>query len=133
MCLCVCCVRSVCVCVCVYVCVCCVCVCCVLVLQTMPCSTKHIVWTNAVLVCICCIVQGMCLKPLLAVTVIHCWSSGFLTTSCSTWSPKWLVGTHCTSTGPPTAYWGWTSTWVGGAGNGVGVNMGGYGVVDEWE
>ena len=48
-------------------------------------------------------------------------------------SPKWLVGTHCTSTGPPTAYWGWTSTWVGGAGNGLDVNMGRYGVVDEWE
>ena len=45
-------------------------------------STKHIVWTNAVLVYMCCIVQGMCLKPLLAATVTHCWSSGFLTTSC---------------------------------------------------
>ena len=102
---------------------------CVLVLQTIPCSQHctHCV-NQPVLVCMCCIVQGMCLKPLLVVTVIHCWSSGFLTTSCSTRSPKWLVGTHCTSTGPPTAYWGWTSTWVGGAGDGVEVNIGGV----EW-
>ena len=49
---------------------------------------------------------------------------------------KWLcacVSVHVVVTGPPTAYWGWTSTWVGGAWNGVDVNMGGYGVVDEWE
>ena len=39
----------------------------------------------------------------------------------------WLVGTHCTSTGPPTAYWGWVLTWVGGVGEGVDVNMGGWG------
>ena len=86
------------------------------------------IYTNTVLVCMCCIVQGICLRLLLAVTVIHCWSSGFLTTFCSTRSPKWLVGTHCTSTGPPTAYWGWTSTWVGGTGDEVEVNMGGV----EW-
>ena len=109
------------------------CVCCVLVLQTMPCSQHKTHWSNTVLVCMCCIVQGMCLKPLLAVTVIHCWSSGFLTTSCSTQSPKWLVGTHCTSTEPPTVYWGWTSTWVGGAADGVEVNMDGVVWVDEWE
>ena len=50
------------------------------------------------------------------------------------------VNQHCISLyvlysarniGPPTAYWGWTSTWVGGAGDGVEVNIGGYGVVDE--
>ena len=98
-------------------------------LYCKPChapSTKHILSTKTVLVCMCCTVQGMCLKPLLAMTVIHCWSSGFLTTSCSTQSPKWLVGTHCTSTGPPTVYWGWTSTWVGGAGDEVDVNIGGW-------
>ena len=66
----------------------------------------------------CSIVQRMCLKPLLAVSVIHCWSSGFLTTSYSPRSPKWLVGTHCTSTG-------WTTNSV----LGVDVNMGEWG----WE
>ena len=100
----------------------CVCVCvCAVSLYCRPCyasSTAHFVWSNTVLVCMCCIVQGICLKPVLAVTVIHCWSSGLLTTSCSPRSPKWLVGTHCTSTGPPTAYWGWTSTWVGRVGLG---------------
>ena len=60
-------------------------------------STAHIVWTNTVLVCMCCIVQGMCLKPLLAATVIHCWSSGFLTTfSCQvpSFSPLVLLADH---------------------------------------
>ena len=90
-------------------------------------STKHILSTKTVLVCMCCIVQRMCLKPLLAVSVIHCWSSGFLTTSYSPRNLKWLVGTHCTSTGPPTAYWGWTSTRVGGAGDEVDVIIGGWG------
>ena len=48
-------------------------------------------------------------------------------TSCSTRSPLWLVRTHCTSTVPPTVYWGCRSTWVGGPGGGVDVNM------SEWD
>ena len=88
-------------------------------------STAHIVWTNTVLVCMCCIVQGMCSDcyPLLVLRL----PNDFLFNS----EPKVARWTHCTSTGPPTAYW--TSTWVGGAWNGVDVNMGGYGVVDESE
>ena len=59
----------------------CVWVCCVLVLQTTLCEPT-------LLVCTCFIVQGMCFKPLLAGTVIHCWSSGFLTTSkVARWDP----------------------------------------------
>ena len=53
-------------------------------------------------------------------------------TSCSTRSPKGFVGTHCTSTGPPAVYWGWTSTWVGGAGEGMDVNMGGRECTSTW-
>ena len=107
----------------------CVCVC-VLVLQTMPCSQHktHCVNQHCISLYVLYSARNM-FKIIIAcyfdLVIIHCWSSGFLTTSCSTRSPKWLVGTHCTSTGPPTAYWGWTSTWVGGTGDGVEVNMGG--------
>ena len=70
----------------------------------------------------CCIVQGMCLKPLLAVTVIHCWSSGFLTTSVPLGAQSGSLGPtapvldhqQCTGGGRQHRWVGWMSGNEGG-------------------
>ena len=96
-------------------------VCCVLVLQTMPCSQHktHCVNQHCISLYVLYsarnmfkIIIGCDCYPLLVLRL----PNDFLFHS----EPKVARWTHCTSTGPPTAYWGWmglgmgwTLTWVG--------------------
>ena len=91
---------------------------CVFVLQTMPSAANiYIMQVNTVFDYMCCIVQYIYIYVFKTITGCDCYPLlvlGLPNDFLFHLEPKVARWDHCTSTGPPTAYWGWTSTWVGG-------------------